>query len=42
LCGVASIMGISLGLFLGEWLIGLTQGGAEALATVAATPALTS
>ena len=42
LCGVASIMGISLGLFLGEWLIELTQGGAEALATVAATPVLTS
>ncbi len=41
LCGVASVVGISAGLFLGEWLIGLTRGGADAFATVATTPALT-
>jgi putative ABC transport system permease protein len=41
LCGVSSVIGISLGLFLGEWLIGLTQGGVDTFATVAAAPALT-
>jgi len=41
LCGVASAIGISLGLFLGEWLIGLTRGGVDAFATVAAAPTLT-
>ncbi len=41
LCGVASVIGISVGLLLGEWLIGLTQGGADVFATVAATPTLT-
>ncbi len=41
LCGVASVLGISLGLVLGEWLIGLTRGGVDAFATVAATPTLT-
>ncbi|PON15003.1 hypothetical protein C2W62_26100 [Candidatus Entotheonella serta] len=41
LCGVASIIGISLGLGLGEWLTGLTRGGADAFATVVATPILT-
>ncbi len=41
LCGVASVLGISLGLFLGEWLITLTRGGADAFATVTATSSLT-
>lgn len=40
-CGVASVIGIGLGLLLGEWLTGLTQGGADVFATVAATPTLT-
>ncbi len=40
LCGVASVIGIGLGLFLGEWLIALTRGGAAAFATVASSPVL--
>ncbi len=40
LCGVASVLGIGLGLFLGEWLITLTRGGADVFATVAASPTL--
>ncbi len=40
LCGVALVIGIGLGLFLGEWLITLTRGGADAFATVAASPTL--
>ena len=41
LCGVASVIGIGLGLLLGEWLITLTHGGADAFATVTAASTLT-
>ncbi len=41
LCGVASVVGITLGLFWGEGLIGLARGGADAFASVATGPTLT-
>ena len=40
-CGAASVLGIGLGLFLGQWLSGVTQGAADAFATAAAAPTLT-
>ena len=41
-CGVASVIGLGLGLFLGQWLSGVTQGAADAFATAATAPALTA